>query len=175
MASTPLDQAGRIADAVSRSLDDHADQHRPLAGYGTVIALFNGLLAAGLVVGHRRNRLPERFRADDLVLLSVASYKLSRLITKSRVASAVRAPFTRFQGDSGHGEVDEAARGSGLQRSIGELLVCPGCMGQWVSAGFLAGSVAAPRETRAVAALFSVYAMADGLQLLHVSIRDQAG
>ncbi len=101
----------------------HADQHRPLGGYGALIGLFHGALGAGLLAAGRAGRLPERYGAGDLALLGVATFRLSRLIAKDRVTSVVRVPFTRFQDDAGHGEVDEAARGVGLRRAVGELLV----------------------------------------------------
>jgi hypothetical protein len=144
---------------------DHADQHRPLAAYTAIIVAFNALAAAGLVVAHRRGRLPERFSAGDIALAGAASYRLARLVARDRVTSGLRAPFTRFQDDAGHGEVDEAARGRGVQRAIGELLVCPNCVGLWVAAGFTGGLVAAPRVTRTVAAGFTIEGIADALQL----------
>src|SRR3954452_838357 len=136
---------------------DHADQYRPLAAYTAVIAAFNGLAAGGLVAAHRAGRLPERFSAGDLALAGVATYRLARLIARDRVTSGLRAPFTRFQDDAGHGEVDEAARGTGLQLAVGELLVCPNCVGQWVAGAFTAGFVAGPRTTRVVAAMFAMH------------------
>jgi hypothetical protein len=150
---------------------DHADQYRPLASYNAIIAAFNGLAAAGLVAAHRAGRLPERFGAGDLALAGVATYRLARLLARDRVTSGLRAPFTRFQDDAGHGEVDEAARGRGLQRAIGELLVCPNCVNLWVAAGFTGGLMAAPKVTRAVAAGFTVEGIADALQLASSAAR----
>ena len=63
------------------------------------------------------------------------------------------------------GEVNEKPQGRGLRRSLGELLSCPSCTGQWVAAGFTAGLLLAPRPTRAVAAMFSAYAIAEFLHL----------
>jgi hypothetical protein len=136
---------------------------------------FNGLAAAGLLAASRAGRLPERVSVADLALGAVATYKLSRLVTRDRVTSGLRAPFTRFQEDSGHGEVEEAARGTGVRLAVGELLVCPNCLGQWVAAGFTAGFLAAPRGTRALAAMFTMHAGADALQLLHSAGREKAG
>jgi hypothetical protein len=104
---------------------------------------------------------------EDLVLATVATHKLSRLIAKDRVTSGVRAPFTRFQGDGGPGEVEEAARGRGLQRAIGELLICPYCLGMWIAAGFAAGLLVAPRATRWVASVFTVLFGSDLLQIAY--------
>jgi hypothetical protein len=143
----------------------HADQYRPLGAYAALIGAFNAGFGAFLVAAGRSGRLPDRYGASDLALLSVATFKLSRLIAKDRVTSGLRAPFTRFQDDAGHGEVDEAARGTGLRRAIGELLVCDYCLAQWVAAGLLGMLAVAPREARAVAATFTVYAGADALQL----------
>ena len=145
----------------------HADQHRPLGSYGVLVALFNGALGAGLLAASRSGRLPERYGARDVVLLGVATFRLSRLIAKDRVTSVVRAPFTRFQEDVGHGEVAEAARGVGPRRAIGELLVCDYCLAPWVAAPGVLGLAFAPRATRAVASLFCVHAVADVLQLAY--------
>jgi Protein of unknown function (DUF1360) len=69
---------------------------------------------AGHRVGWMRatNRsLPDQVETRDLVLISIATHKMARMLSKDRVGSTIRAPFTTFQGDAGHGEVDEAARG----------------------------------------------------------------
>jgi Protein of unknown function (DUF1360) len=142
----------------------HADRYRPLGGYLALMGAFNALAATGLLAAHRADRLPERIQPADLALTGVATYKLSRLISRDRVTSGLRAPFTRFQGDAGQGEVDEAARGRGLRRAVGELLVCPDCLDLWVAAGFTGGLLAAPRATRTVAATLVVHALADALQ-----------
>jgi hypothetical protein len=163
-----------VSDKLSASVDGHADQYRPLAGYGALIAVFNAGMAAFLVSADRRGALPERYTASDLALMAVGTFKLSRLIAKDRVTSGIRAPFTRFQGDAGHGEVDEAARGRGLRRAIGELLVCDYCLAQWTAAGFVAGHAVAPRPTRAVAAMFTIYAASDVLQLGYTRLEEQA-
>ena len=57
---------------------------------------------AGIVLLQWRSRrpLPTRIPAGDLALLSVATYKLSRLIAKDRITGFFRAPFTRYQGPS---------------------------------------------------------------------------
>jgi uncharacterized protein DUF1360 len=146
-------------------LDAHADQYRPLGAYAGLVVAFNASLAALLVAAERQGRLPDRYGAGDLGLMAVATFKLSRLIAKDRVTSALRAPFTRFQEDAGHGEVSEAARGRGLRRALGELLVCDYCMGQWVAAGLVGLHAVSPRPTRTLTALFTTYAAADALQL----------
>jgi hypothetical protein len=145
----------------------HADQHRPLGSYALLTAAFNGLVGGYLVAAERRGRLPERYGVGDLALVGIGSFKLSRLIAKDRVTSVLRASFSRFQEDIGHGEVAEAARGTGMRRAIGELVVCPYCLAQWVTAAGVVGLGLAPRPTRAVAAIFTTYAISDALELAY--------
>lgn len=149
------------------------ERERPLGGYalltGTFVALA-GSFAAWFRASGRE--LPERMAARDMALIAVAASKLSRLVAKDRVTSVARAPFTRFEKDAGPGEVSESARGSGLRRAIGELLVCPFCLGLWVSAALTAGLLVAPRFTRWLAAVFSVLFAADLLQVAYKKAED---
>ncbi len=149
------------------------NQERPLGGYAALMAAFLtacGSFAAWFTASGRE--LPDRIEASDLALAAVATHKLSRLITKDRVTSTVRAPFTRFQGDSGAGEVDEAARGRGLRRAIGELLVCPFCLGLWIASAFTAGLLVAPRTTRWIGFVIPAESGADVLQLAYKKVED---
>ena len=149
---------------------NYADEYRPLGGYAALAIAFNAALAAGLAAGMRRDALPERVGAGDLAVFALATYKLSRLIAKDEVTSPVRAPFTRHEGDAGSGEISEEPRGRGLRRAVGELLVCPYCVGQWVAGGFLLGLVHAPRPTRALGAMWATLGLADFLQLARVRL-----
>jgi Protein of unknown function (DUF1360) len=152
------------------------NEPKPLAGHAFLTLVFNGSVAALAVAQRRSGRpLPERFPAGDLLLLSVGTYKLSRLIAKDRITSFVRAPFTRFKGESDRpGEVSEEPRGGGLQQAIGELLVCPYCLGQWVGTGFLAAYLREPEIARTVAAMFAVVAGSDLLQETWVAVDKRA-
>jgi hypothetical protein len=157
--------------------DGHSSgQERPLASYGVLMATFSSLATAFAAWFHRSGRrLPERMEVGDLVLLTVASHKLSRLITKDRVTRAVRAPFTHFEHDGGPGEVSEAARGHGLRRAIGELLVCPYCMGMWASAALTALLLVFPRFTRWFCSVLAIFFGADVLQIAYKRAEDMLG
>jgi hypothetical protein len=48
---------------------------------------------------------------------------------------------------------------------VGELLVCPFCLDQWVATGYAAGLVVAPRATRFVASIMATVAISDFLQI----------
>jgi hypothetical protein len=146
-------------------------EHKPLGGYAILLLVFHGLVAAlGAVLLRSRKRLPETIPPGDIALLSIATFKLSRIITKDKVTAAVRAPFTRYEGDAGPAEVSESVRGTGLRRAVGELLACPYCIGQWVATGLLAVYIWHPRVGRTTGSLFAVATGADYLQQAWVAV-----
>lgn len=113
-------------------------------GHGQPLPQFSLLVLAQLGIicflallfgnGHRHR---QKIRLTDLILLGIGTHKLSRIVAKDRVTAPVRAPFTRFKNTAGSGEVEEEARGRGLQGVIGELISCPYCMSVWVASGLL--------------------------------------
>ena len=146
----------------------YSEQEQPLAGRITLVAAFGAsLAAAGLAARVKGREPPERLNAGDIVLVGLATHKLSRLLAKSKATSFLRAPFTRLEEPRGAGEVNERPRGHGVRRAVGELLICPYCLSQWISAGFTSGLVLAPRPTRLVAASYSAQTLADFLQLAY--------
>ena len=150
-------------------------QERPLAAYAVLTAGFGATLGGALVALRAAGReLPERPGAADLVIGGIATHKVSRLLAKDRVTSFLRAPFTRYQEASGHGEIEEEPRGTGMQLAVGELLVCPYCLAQWVAAAFAVGGVAAPRTTRFVAGIYVAQTISDVLQLAYKAAEDRA-
>jgi hypothetical protein len=152
------------------------DKDVALGGHAALVVLFNGSIAAFALAQRRAGRgLPDRIPPGDLVLLSIGTYKLSRLIAKDRIMGFMRAPFTRLEGESDRpGEVVEEPRGEGLQHAIGELLVCPYCLGQWVGTGLLAAYLREPRVARAIAAAFTIVAGSDLLQETWVAVDKRA-
>ena len=79
----------------------------------------------------------------------------------------MRAPFTRYAGSAGDGELNEEVRdeGSSVRHGIGELLSCPFCLAVWVATGLTGGLVVAPRLTRLGATVLTATAVSDFLQL----------
>ena len=149
------------------------DEDKQLASYGVLMSVFLTLASTFAAWFRRSGReLPERIDDRDLVLLTLASHKASRLIAKDKVTSAIRAPFARYQGPAGPGEVSEKPRGHGLRRVIGELLVCPYCLGMWTSAFLTAGLLVAPRFTRWVASVLTIFFGADLLQIAYKKAED---
>lgn len=141
------------------------DDPKPLGGYAGLSAVWASAVTAFVVAQRKSGRpLPERVPVADLALLTAATYKLSRVIAKDRVMAFARAPFTRYQGEADRpSEVEEHARGKGLQRSIGELLICPYCISQWIGAGLLAAYVRDPELGRSAAMLLTIVAGSDFL------------
>jgi hypothetical protein len=150
------------------------DRERPLGGYAILTGTYATATAAFAAWLARSGRdVPDRMDARDLALVATATHKVSRLIAKDRVMSFARAPFTTFQDDAGPGEVEEAARGHGLRRATGELLVCPYCLGMWVSTALTAGLLVAPRATRWGMASASALLASDLLQIAYSKAEDQ--
>jgi uncharacterized protein DUF1360 len=144
------------------------EERPPLAPYATFAAVFHAAMAGAVAAAKRSGRdLPQRVEPGDIVLIGTASYKLSRLVSKKKVTAFVRAPFTELEGGAGPAELEERPRGSGLQRAIGELLLCPYCLGLWASGGFHAGLLFAPRATRFSASVLTAMTISDFLQLAY--------
>ena len=164
---TATDLPGTTGEEYAREAE-----HRPLGGYAVLSATLTAAVAGALAGA--RGRLPERIALQDVVLAGVATHKLSRIVAKDKVTSFIRAPFTRFQEPAGKGELEEKPRGRGLRLATGELLVCPYCVAQWISAGFAVGYVHAPRLTRLFAGLYTMYAISDGLQIAYLAAEERA-
>ena len=94
----------------------------PLGSFSVLMSLYVATLG-GFLFGFSRTgeKLPEKMRVGDLLLLGVATHKVSRLLTKDWVTAPLRAPFTHYEGSAGAGEVKEKSRGRGMQRALGEL------------------------------------------------------
>jgi hypothetical protein len=142
-------------------------EERPLGSYVVLSGAFGAALAGALAVAKRSGRELDRPGALDVVLAGLATQKVSRLLAKDKVTSFLRAPFTRFEEPSGHGELSEEPRGSGMRYAVGELLVCPYCLAQWVAGGFAVGWAYAPRTTRLLAAMWAAESVADAAQIAY--------
>ncbi|HEY0792259.1 MAG TPA: DUF1360 domain-containing protein [Chthoniobacterales bacterium] len=146
---------------------------KPFASYGALAAVYASLFSGLLFVTHRRGAMPERIEARDIGLLALATFRLSRLVTKDKVMSSFRAPFTRFEEPAGAGEVEEDARGDGLQRAIGDLLTCPYCVGLWIATGLAFGLALAPRSTRLLASILATVAGSDALNHGYLMLKEK--
>ncbi len=153
----------------------YASGGRPLLPYGLLLSVW--LSGTGVLLGlarAMRRPLPQP-TAADVVLLGIATFHLSRVITKDEITSFLRAPFTRFKGTGAPGETNEEPRKENeLQHAIGELVSCPFCMATWVALGLTLGLAFFPRATRTIAGMFSSIALADALQLAYGTAHEKA-
>ena len=148
---------------------------RPLGGYLVLVSGYTtGTVAGGVLAKLLGRRIPDRLDPWDVAQLTIATHRLARTIAKDPVTSPFRAPFTSYAGTAGPGELAEEVRGHGVQHSLGELLACPMCLGQWVATGLALGLVLAPRITRLTLSTMTAVAGADFLQHVYVYIQKAA-
>src|SRR5436305_12341648 len=91
--------------------EGYSDEELPLGSYVTLAGLFNLSLAIFLVLSKRAKcPIPDRISLGDILLVGMATFKLSRILTKDLGAAPLRAPSTRVEAFAGAGEVTEAPR-----------------------------------------------------------------
>lgn len=85
-----------------------------------------------LVAGAKVLPILEQLSMVQLVLLVLAVFRLARMVSFDTVMEWLRQPFAKTVPDvSGAGMTTEAV-GKGWRRILGELLVCPICVGTWL-------------------------------------------
>lgn len=75
----------------------------------------------------------------DFFILSLASFRVTRLLVFDKIAKFIRNPFIEeFQMEE-NGEVNTyiRIRGKGIQAFFGELLSCYWCTGVWCATGIV--------------------------------------
>ena len=166
----------KVQDKVQKEVfEGYGGEEQRLYSYSTLMGLFNLIFAVFLLLVKGTGRaLPERVDAKDLVLLGVATHKLSLIGAQDAVTSPLRAPFTELQEKESPKSLDEKPRGKGLRRSVGELLTCQFCLGMWVASFFTYGLVLAPRVTRLIATLFTVVTISDHLHQTYKALTKRA-
>jgi hypothetical protein len=150
------------------------DDDRPLGSYLGTLSLYGVTLGVLGALARLTGRRPPKVGVWDVVLMTGATHRLSRLISKGAVTSHLRAPFTRFEGTSGPAELAEEVRGSGARHAVGELITCPFCVAQWVGTAYAAGLVFAPEATRLAGATMTAVAGSDWLQLGYARLQRHA-
>ena len=163
---------GKPAQGVFEGYDGGEES---LPSYAALMGVFNLILALFLLIARKTGRpIPERIEARDIALLGVATHKLSLLLAQDAITSPLRAPFTELKEKQSPKSVDEEPRGKGLRRSLGELLTCHFCIGQWVASFFTYGLVFAPAVTRLVASIFAIVALSDHLHQNYKALMKRA-
>jgi len=86
--------------------------------------------------------------AMDVILIGVSTFRLGRMIAFDRIMDPLREPFSKVVDDnSGEGKT-VVPRGNGFRQALGQLIVCPTCVGTWVAAVLVALMLVYPAGTR---------------------------
>ncbi|MFP5110954.1 DUF1360 domain-containing protein [Bacillaceae bacterium C204] len=83
----------------------------------------------------------------NLLLLSLASFRLTRLIVFDKITEFIRVPFfneIKEETEDGEIEVYYLPKEKGLKKFFGELLSCYWCTGIWTTTGIISISLLYP-------------------------------
>lgn len=143
----------------------------PLKGYAALVITFNAGAALFLNWAHRRGKLLDRVSFADITVLALGSQQLGRMVSKDRVTTGFRKPFTRYHGTDGalYGEDEESARRDGgeVRAAVGELLTCPYCSTVWTTSGLFGTYLANRRMGRSIATFLTTVTLANFAQKLY--------
>ena len=134
----------------------------PYHAYAAIVGTFMAGLGAVSGLAALRNRPAQEFRAIDLAVLGLATFKASRTLARDKVTSFVREPFV--EGEAYDGEDERPVRDSELRQALGELVTCTRCVGTWLGAGLASLTILAPRTGRLLTTVLAAGAVNDWLQ-----------
>ena len=110
--------------------------------------------------------------ALDFAVLSLASFKAARTLSRDPVTSFLREPFV--EGHAGAVEDEEPVHTGGMDQAIGELVTCTRCVGTWAAAGLAATQIVAPRFGRMLTWSLGAAAANDFLQAAFTALTTKA-
>jgi hypothetical protein len=122
--------------------------------YALVTAGYGALVGAVALVAASRQEDPAPADPGELLLYGAATAGLTRVLSKDKVSSWVRAPFVDEPADG-----DRRPRGEGLRYAVGELLTCTRCLGSWSALTLVGLRAVAPRPARVAATLLALSAV----------------
>lgn len=153
-----------------------ASEDRPHGAYAVLAAGYASFFCGGIATAVKRgHELPVSVGPGDLALYGVATHRISRLLSREKVARFARVPFTEVDEDepAPPAEIVEHPRDTdGMRRAIGELLSCTMCLDQWIAGAFVVGHVWAPRATRVAGSALAIKSIADALHLAYARAAD---
>ncbi len=117
----------------------------PYQAYATIMGGFAALLAGAGALGKALDRDPQCQTALDLAVLSAATFKAARTLSRDEVSSFIREPFVEGEAHEGG---EEAVETGDVRQAIGELVTCSRCIGTWAAAALATTTVLAPRFGR---------------------------
>src|SRR5215210_7646203 len=102
--------------------EDRLDRKPPYEAYAAITGAFAGGLAIAGGLAKLLGRDPRENTWLDLAVLSAATFKAARTITRDEVTSFLREPF--IEGDAHSGDEERPVQTGGLEQAIGELVTC---------------------------------------------------
>ena len=120
-------------------------QRPPYEAYAAILGTFAAGLGAAGALGRALGRDPQCQTPLDLVVLTTASFKASRTLSRDEVTSFLRDPFV--EGKAHEGDEEPIETGD-IRQAVGELVTCSRCIGTWVAAGLATTQILAPRFGR---------------------------
>jgi hypothetical protein len=149
---------------------------RPYREYAAITAGYLSLYGAFAALAGRRAKLDRPVGPLDLVLLGLATLRLSRLAAWEGVTSFMRLPLVEHHDpDDPITGPEQRPRGRGFLRAFGELILCTTCVGTWISALLTYGLYLAPRFMRPFLTIMATAALSqvsDAALALVYSSRD---
>ncbi|MDP1818763.1 MAG: DUF1360 domain-containing protein [Acidimicrobiales bacterium] len=127
-----------------------------------------GLATLALRASGRRLAVPQ---PQDTLLLGIATFKLSRLLTKEKVLAPFREPFVEEAEPGDGSELNSKPAPTGVRGAIGELLTCPFCLSVWIATALTVLYAIAPRAARLVASGAAAVTVADVSQYGYTGLR----
>lgn len=141
-----------------------------MRAYGFFLAVYVCVWTVFFALMHGMDRAwPRAIAPMDLLLLSLATYRLTQVLTEEKVAACLRSPFCevkRVRQQDGTVKEEEVPRGTGLRHVAGELILCPWCTGIWIATLSTFAFVLAPGAARIVLTVFAVAAAGLIFQIL---------
>lgn len=110
-----------------------------------------------------------------VLLLGLASFRLTRLIVLDKIAAFIRKPFMEeIEEKNDKGEIEEyiILKGKGIRRWMGELLNCYWCTGVWVTTGLFLLITLYPLAGKPVLIIFAAAGIAGILESIVAKIID---
>lgn len=162
----------RTENAYRSALKDYGAVDQPVGSYVKLIGSYSLFFGTLFLLATRNGRPLRKPNGRQLTLLTIASYKLSRIVTMSFIGSPIRAPFAKRGQSLKGGEVQDEARGEGIQKAIGNLVTCPFCFNVWSTTLFVFGFSIVPRITQQLSTILTIAAGGDILHHGYRSLRE---
>jgi Protein of unknown function (DUF1360) len=126
--------------------------------YAALNVAYGAALAALAAAPRARRVAGDLVSAGELLPLGLATFALSKALSREKVSSWLRHPFVDEQHDGAR-----HPRGEGLRYAVGELLTCTRCAGAWSGLALVGLRALAPEPGRTVTAVLATSAANDFL------------